>query len=242
MSAIDIVIPVYNQSDRIVDCLKSLKKQTFQDFRIFIIDDGSTDGLKDKLELWLRAENLNAKSYKNEISTKTKIIKIDHGGAPRARNSGAQLCSSEYILFCDADLILHKNFLKTSLNTLTTNKNISYCFTSFKFGWKKFKLWEFNEQKLKEMPYIHTTSLIRRTDFPGFDENIKRLQDWDLWLTMLEQGKKGIWIPKYLFTVHPGGTMSKWMPKIFVRYFKRNKKVHSYLDAVEIVKKKHQLI
>ena len=92
------------------------------------------------------------------------------------------------------------------------------------------------------MPYIHTTSLIRKKDFPGFDENIKRLQDWDLWLTMLEQGKRGIWIPKYLFTVHPGGTMSKWMPKIFVRYFKRNKKVHSYLDAVEIVKKKHQLV
>lgn len=92
------------------------------------------------------------------------------------------------------------------------------------------------------MPFIHTTSLLRRNDFPGFDENIKRLQDWDLWLTMLEQGRTGVWLPEYLFMVKTGGTMSKWIPKFFIRYFRRSKKVGDYLQAVDQVKKKHLLV
>lgn len=241
MSQIDIVIPVYNQSKRIIECLKSLQQQTFQDFSVIIVDDGSTDNVKNILEAWLRAENLRAKDYKSELSTKTKIITQNNQGAPSARNRGSREGNAEYILFCDADATLHKNFLNKTLQKLIQNKNKSYCYTSFKYGWKKFKLWEFDAEKLKQMPFIHTTSLIRRECFPGFDESIKRLQDWDLWLTMLEKGYTGIWIPEYLFSVHPGGTMSKWVPKIFVRYFTASKRVHSYLEAVEKIKTKHHL-
>jgi len=48
------------------------------------------------------------------------------------------------------------------------------------------------------MPYIHTTSLIKKDYFPGFDENIKRFQDWDLWLTMLQSGHTGYFINQIL--------------------------------------------
>ena len=82
---------------------------------------------------------------------------------------------------------------------LDENEDISYVYSSFKFRWKTFKLWEFNAEKLKEMPYIHTTSLIRREHFPGFDPKLKRMQDWDLWLTMQEKGYKGKWINEVLF-------------------------------------------
>ena len=242
MPKIDIVIPVYNQVDKIIKCLKSLEEQTFQDFSITIVDDGSQDNVKYILEVWLRAENLSANNYKNEISTKTTIIRQENKGAPSARNRGAQKGGAEYILFCDADVILNKNYLQHTLNTLNTHKNFSYCYTSFKYGWKKFKLFDFDPEKLKKMPYIHTTSLIRRCDFPGFDENLKRFQDWDLWLTMLEAGHTGIWIPKYLFKVQAGGTMSKWVPEFMYKYFKKGKRVDDYYKAMEIVKKKHNLI
>jgi hypothetical protein len=128
------------------------------------------------------------------------------------------------------------------LETLKRNPHAAYGYCSFSFGWKKFKLWPFDADKLKHMPYIHTTSLMRRSIFPGFDESIKRLQDWDLWLTLLEQGHSGIWLRQYLFTVKTGGTMSQWLPKFFVRYFKRHKKTQTYLTAVEVIKKKHHLV
>lgn len=241
MSIIDIVIPVYNQSEKLIDCLKSLQKQTFQDFLITIVNDGSTDGVDTTLEAWLRSENIRAKNVINEISTKTKTIRQNHIGASAARNRGAKETSCEYVLFCDADLILNKKFLEKSLNTLKKNPQYSYCYTSFKYGWKKFKLWKFDENRLRQMPYIHTTSLMRRIDFPWFDENMKRFQDWDLWLTMLENGKKGIWIPECLFKVRSNGTMSKWIPEFMYRYFKKNKKVEDYNNAMEIIKSKHRL-
>lgn len=242
MAEIDIVIPVYNQSDKIFHCLKSFQNQTFQDFKIFIVDDGSTDGVFEKLNSWLRAQNLRATDARSEISTKTKIIRQTHGGASAARNRGAREGTAEYLLFCDADISLNKTFLKKTIETLKTNQKTSYCYTSFKYGWKKFKLWQFDFDKLKQMPYIHTTSLLRRAHFPGFDETLKRFQDWDLWLTMLEGGYAGIHVPQVLFTVHPGGTMSKWIPKFFIHYFTKSKKVKSYLDAMKKIKEKHHLI
>lgn len=242
MAIIDIVIPVYNQAEKLIKCLKCLQKQTFQDFLIIIVNDGSTDNLEIMLESWLRSENLRAKDIRNEISTKTKILYQNHLGASSARNRGAKEGKSKYILFCDADLQLQNNFLQKMYNLLNNNIQYSYCYSSFKYGWKKFKLWKFDEEKLKKIPYIHTTSLIRKMDFPGFDENLKRFQDWDLWLTMLEQGKKGIWIPEYLFKVRSRGTMSKWVPKFMYQYFKKSKKVDEYNKAMGIIKSKHHLL
>ncbi|MBI1961282.1 MAG: hypothetical protein HYS45_01105 [Parcubacteria group bacterium] len=116
---------------------------------------------------------------------------------------------------------------------LDENPGASYAYSSFKFGWKTFKLWEFDADRLRQMPFIHTTSLMRREHFPGFDESLKRLQDWDLWLTMLEKGYNGIWIQEVLFNVKTGGTMSSWLPSFLA---KRNKE---YQASVEVVRKKH---
>lgn len=242
MEAINIVIPVHNQARKLIECLKSIQKQTFQDFSIIIIDDGSTDDFKTAVESWLRKENLQAKDPSREISTKTKIFVQKRLGPNAARNRGAKECLGEYILFCDADIVLHKNFLEKTYTKLKNQKEASYCYTSFKYGWKKFKLFPFDAQKLKEMPYIHTTSLIRRKDFHGFDENIKRLQDWDMWLTMLEKGFVGVWIPEVLFKVKSGGSISRWVPKFFIKHFKNSKKVKAYWEAIGIIKKKHKIL
>jgi hypothetical protein len=87
-------------------------------------------------------------------------------------------------------------------------------------------------------------SLIRRSDFPetGWDESIKKLQDWDLWLTMLEQGHVGLWINKILFRVTPGGTISSWLPAAAYKLLPFLPAVKKYKAAVKIVKAKHGLI
>ncbi|HQA64128.1 MAG TPA: hypothetical protein PK085_03445, partial [bacterium] len=104
-----------------------------------------------------------------------------------------------------------------------------------------FKLWPFDPAKLKKMPYIHTSSLIRREFFPGFDENLKKFQDWDLWLTILERGGQGIWLEQSLFSIKSGGTMSSWLPKIFYQ-LPWLKKVKAYRQAERIIKIKHNLL
>lgn len=221
---ISIIIPLYNQHKKLLKCLRSIKNQTFQDFEIIIVNDGSTD---------ITPQGLEELTLQFSDSPILHTIHQPNQGAPAARNRGFQESSGQYLLFCDADVIMKPDMLEKMSRVLDENPDISYVYSSFKFGWKKFKLWEFDPERLRQMPYIHTTSLIRQENFSGWDPNLKRLQDWDLWLTMLEQGHIGKWIPEVLFTVKTGGTMSKWIPSFFAKYSR------SYSDAITKIKAKH---
>ncbi|MFA6410616.1 MAG: glycosyltransferase family A protein [Candidatus Buchananbacteria bacterium] len=225
MPQISVVIPVYNAQKTLEKCLQSIFNQTFKDFEIIAVNDGSTDQSQKILE---------------NHQAKIKIINQKNQGAPAARNAGARQATGSYLIFCDADIFMQPNMLESMWQTLNAHPQSSFCYSDFKFGWKVFKLWPFDKEKLKKMPYIHTTSLIRKQDFPGFDENLKRFQDWDLWLTMSEQGKSGWYLPKTLFTVFASGTISQWFPKSFYN-FPWLKRVKQYQVAEKIIKQKHNL-
>ena len=182
---ISIIIPVYNQAAELEKCLESIKKQTYKNYEVLVVDDAS----KNKKSILKVLKKYNAEFgvyfsfYENS----------ENKGAPFTRNYGFKNSKGEFVLFCDADIVLYPNMLKEMRSALRASPDASYAYSSFLWGMKKFKLFEFDAEKLKQMPYIHSTSLLRREHFPekGWDENIKKLQDWDLWLTMLEQGIAG---------------------------------------------------
>ncbi len=142
---------------------------------------------------------------------------------------------------------MQPEMLEKMFEALKEYPEASYAYSSFRYGKKLFRLWPFDEKRLCRMPYIMTSSLVRAKDFPGFDEGVQRLQDWDVWLTMLEQGKKGIWIPRVLFTAKPlAHGLSHWLPR-WVFWIPWNwfgwkpKRVQDYERAVAAIKKKHGL-
>lgn len=229
---ISIIIPVYNQAKKLAKCLESIKNQTYVNYEVIIVDDGSTDNINEIYE-----------KYKQHFGLRLELISQENHGANPARNKGLEHAKGEFLLFCDADLIMEPNMLKSMHDALADNQGASFAYSSFYFGRKKFKLWPFNPEKLKQMPYIHTTSLIRKEHFPvtGWDNKIKRLQDWDLWLTMLDNGHNGLWIDKYLFKVQGGGTMSSWLPSFSYYLFPFLPKVINYKKAVTVIKHKHNL-
>ncbi|MFA5000255.1 MAG: glycosyltransferase family A protein [Patescibacteria group bacterium] len=231
---ISIIIPVYNQAKKLIKTLSSIARQTYTDYEVIIINDGSHDGV----------EAIFTAYYKKlETNNNYLFLNQENKGAPAARNRGFKEAKGEYLFFCDADAILKPGALEMMLGVLINNPTLSYVYSSFYWGRKLFKVGEFSPEKLKAAPCIHTMSLIRRTDFPtaGWDEKIKKLQDWDLWLTMLEQGKVGFWIPQALFTVSPGGTISSWLPSFAYKYLPFLPAVKKYQRAVKIVKDKHGL-
>ncbi|MFA5024341.1 MAG: glycosyltransferase family A protein [Patescibacteria group bacterium] len=231
---VSIIIPVYNRAKIFLKTLESISQQTYLDYEVIIVNDGSTDNV----------ESIFSKYYK-KLKTNNKYLFINqtNQGAPAARNRGLQAAQGDYLLFCDADAVLKPEILQTLLAYLEVNPDFSYAYSSFKWGRKLFKLGNFDPDKLKKMPYIHTMSLIKRVDFPvsGWDINIKKLQDWDLWLTMLEQGKIGLWVPQVLFTIAPGGTISSWLPAVVYKLLPFLPSVKKYQQAVRIVKQKHGL-
>lgn len=231
---ISIIIPVYNQGDKIIKTLDSINKQNYQDLEVIIVNDGSIDGVEEICGNYLK--NLNT-------SINFLFLNQTNQGAPAARNRGFKESKGDYIFFCDADAILDSSAMEILLQTLEANPGVSYAYSSFLWGKKIFKLSEFNAEKLRTMPYIHTMSLIKRSDYPenGWDEQIKKFQDWDLWLTMLEQGKIGIFVPKILFMVSPGGTISSWLPSFAYKLFPFLPQVKKYNTALKIIKEKHGL-
>lgn len=231
---ISIIIPLYNREKTIVETLKSIEKQTHNDLEVIIVNDGSSDDSEKVVTNFLKNSTSDISYY---------FYNQNNQGAPAARNKGYRNSKGEYLLFCDADAVLIPQALEIMKTALEANPEASYVYSSFNWGKKLFKLDEFNPKKLREMPYIHSMSLIRREAFPesGWDESIKKFQDWDLWLTMLEHGKIGLWIPQVLFTIQTGGTMSSWLPAFAYKLFPFLPAVKRYKEAMKVIKTKHNI-
>lgn len=227
---ISIIIPIYNQAEHLPNLLNSLKKQTYENYEIIIVNDGSTD-------------DLDPVKYKRLFGHKLTYLEQANKGANAARNYGAKSALGEYLIFCDADIIMEADMLGLMLNKLRENANASFCYSSFLWGRKKFILWPYDAARLKKTPYINIASLIKKSHFPGFDEKLKRFQDWDLWLTLAERGQGGVWLEKILYRVNLSGsqTMSHWLPSFAYRLFPFLPAVKKYNQAKEIIYKKHKL-
>jgi hypothetical protein len=88
-------------------------------------------------------------------------------------------------------------------------------YSSFYWGWKLFKSFPFDFERLKKMNYINTASLVRKEAYPLFDVSLKKFQDWDIWLTLAKRGQKGYFIPEALFSLDQQKKgISAWLPRI----------------------------
>lgn len=104
---ISIIIPVYNQLNyRLKRCLDSVEKQSYKNYEVIIVDDGS------KLELNEKYKALS------DAYPKVKMITQDNRGCGAARNSGILLAKGEYCLFLDSDDILSEDCLKDAVECL----------------------------------------------------------------------------------------------------------------------------
>ncbi len=107
---IDIIIPVYNTPlNDLERCLNSILKQTYTNYKVYIIDDGSNDITKNYLDDFVK----NKDNF---------IVKhIENGGVSNARNLGIDISNSKYIAFVDADDTLEKEFLKEAYELIEDN-------------------------------------------------------------------------------------------------------------------------
>jgi glycosyltransferase involved in cell wall biosynthesis len=107
---IDIIIPVYNTPKEDLErCLESILNQTFTNYKIYIIDDGSNDVTKNYLD--------------NYVKDKDNIIvkHTENNGVSKARNLGIDISNSKYIAFVDADDTVERNFLKEAYELIENN-------------------------------------------------------------------------------------------------------------------------
>ena len=88
---LSIIVPVYNVSNYLDQCIQSILSQSFKDFELIVIDDGSTDDCWKKCERWAHNDD------------RIKLIQQHNQGLSMARNSGIRVAKGDYLVFVDSD-------------------------------------------------------------------------------------------------------------------------------------------
>ncbi len=250
---ISVVIPVYNHAHTLKRSVESVFRQTYRPLEVIVVNDGSTDNFFEVVDECFELIEKECIGQGSMLS----IISQENSGAPAARNRGFAASKGEYVIFWDADTIAHPDMLKKMFEVLQKNPQAAYAYSQFKFGWKTIKSRNFEIEKLKQVNYIDTTSLIRRSSLSPpsyqegvggvaegpFDVSLKRFQDWDLWLTLAEKGKFGVFISEVLYEKVVGSRegISTWLPKFMYQLPWKTKQVKKYEEAKQIIKNKHHL-
>ena len=196
---VGVALLAYNQGQYVDDAIESLKKQTFQDFEVFLLDDGSDDGVTPK--------KLEEVEY--DKITKKFLYKERVGNAKR-RSGQYKKMQNEYILdFCGDD-VLAPDFLEKTVAFLEKNHDYGAVSVNIKifdddiknsYSEKRFDPKKMNLQTVLARNQILGSSLMRKkaldeTDLSG---GFTRYQDWDRWISMMEAGWKIGLVPEFLF-------------------------------------------
>lgn len=133
------------------------------------------------------------------------VVDDDDLSNQEKRNKGAALATQKYLFVCDDDVVMPTNHLQILCQTLEDNASVAFAYTDYQAvvmdpsthpkGSNYYqKSRDFDLEYLKVHNYIDTCSLVRKDVFPGFDPEIKRFQDWDLWLTIALSDQVGIYV------------------------------------------------
>lgn len=189
---ISFIIPVYKTRPEVLEnCLKSLRDMSYKRIEIIVVFDGPP-------------EDAELTSIAKKWTGTDKILEVEHGGAPKARNAGAKLAIGQYLSFWDSDSYAKPEMAKRWIQEFKdTDADFVYSGYEFTGHTGGVNGEPFDPYLLTCNNYISTMFPMRREVFPGFDETLKAAQDWDLWLSIVEKGGKGSFIEGFGFITEP---------------------------------------
>ncbi len=184
MPVVSVIIPAFNAEKTILETIQSLQKQTFPDFEIIVINDGSTDRTVEIL---------------NEIEDgRLKVFSYENGGLPVARNRGIDRATGEYITFLDADDLWTPDKIELQLAALQQNPEagVAYSWTAFINEKSEFLYaWEplyyqgniYPQLLLRNFISSGSNIMVRSKYIQAagkFDPTLKSAEDWDYYIRL----------------------------------------------------------
>lgn len=182
---VSVVIPTYNRASLLIKSIQSVLNQTYNDFEVIIIDDGSDDNTEELVESF---HDERIRYIRHEVNM----------GVACARNTGINASSGVFIAFQDSDDEWLPRKLEKEINIFNSCDS--------KVGVVYSGLWRFNKNKKTYFPlhfdnkiegriheelikgnFVHGLSIIRRSCFEKiglFDEELPALEDWEIYLRL----------------------------------------------------------
>lgn len=200
MSKVSVIIPCFNQGQYLDEAVNSILNQTYQNFEIIIVNDGSTDPF-------------TSNKLKNYEKARTQVIHTENQGLPAARNNGIKKAKGQYILVLDADDSFEPTFLDKAVSHLDNNPEIGVVTCGIR---------SFGEEAWTSFPtggdvtafFLKSNScgnaLFRKKcweDAGEYDERMKEgFEDWNFWIAVTKKGWLVYTIPELLFNYRTSET------------------------------------
>lgn len=192
MSRLTFVVPTYQPKiDVFTKAVKALCAQSYKDWDAIFVLDGPSDV----------ARKIIASEFKKK-SNHYKIIEQEHSGAQRARNEGLRHAKGEFVVCFDSDCVIEVEAASLWVTAFDKNPDVGFVYGAYKFlnDQGAIDTAPFDPWLLRVRNYISGCFPVRRALNPVWNESLKSLQDWDMWLSLVDQGVKGKMLPGYHFS------------------------------------------
>lgn len=229
MTTISVIIPAFNQGHYLGEAIQSVIDQTFPDFELVVVDDGSTDN--------------TAQVACSFSDTRVRYIHQENRGLSAARNTGILRSSGEYLTFLDSDDLFVADKLETLLNAMQRDPGLGFVAgQAVLIDENALPLGKVFDTPLPENPVhlllwnpLHVCSVMMRRDWQQkvglFDESLHAYEDWDMWLRLARAGCRMGWVahPVSLYRFHTR-QMTRDKDRMTTATFAVLKKVYSDPD------------
>ena len=193
MPNVSVVIPCYNQGILLTEAIKSVLDQTYTNFEIIVVDDGSDDF--ETLSILDRIDN-----------PQIKVLRTANGGLATARNMGIAASTGAIILPLDADDMIAPTYLEKGVAVFAGDSESGVVYSmADKFGAAN-GLWplpEYSSSLILKENMVFCSAMFYRESWElvgGYNTNMKHgWEDWDFWLSFCEIGIRFVRIPEILF-------------------------------------------
>jgi len=181
MPWVSIIIPTYNRRDFLREAIRSVLEQSFRDFELIVVDDGSDDGTREMIQ--------------REFPGLLTYLYQENQGVSRARNRGLKLAQGEFVAFLDSDDLWLPRKLERQMAFMQSQPKAQICYTDEiwirrgvrvnpKKKHAKYSGWIY-PRCLPLCIISPSSALMRRgllEEVGGFDEELPVCEDYDLWL------------------------------------------------------------
>ena len=173
---VSIIMPTRNRAGIINKAIHSVLSQTYENWELLVVDDGSEDGTRKIVKKFADSDH------------RIRYLPIKHSGVSTARNFGLEQSKGEVIAYLDSDNSWDPDFLLIMTNAVLENHWCAYCVLIISHHDQKkkptYRKNSFNLEQLKLSNYIDLNAFVHKrelfAELGGFDDSLKRCVDWDL--------------------------------------------------------------
>ena len=192
---VSIIIPYYNGHDTVKETLDSISNQTYRNIEILIVDNGSMESSRQKLEALLM-------KYKN---LSIRILDVEQRCRGPRRNLAVNNSNGDFFLPLDCDDQIAPGYIEETVSAFEENNSLDVVYTStIIYGYINglYVIRDFSVPEIYKRNLLNVTALIKKKSFlkvGGYREELPGYEDWDLWIRFAQEGMRFKLIPEPYF-------------------------------------------